>query len=59
MVETRDQCAVCKELLIRMQTENKILSELVDRAHEQNRWLLREICHLQETVDKMRQKDGR
>lgn len=58
MTETRDQCAICKDLLIRMQTENKILSEMVDRSYEQNRRLLREIRHLQETIDEMRKRDG-
>lgn len=58
MSETRDQCTICKDLLIRMQTENKILSEMVDRSYEQNRRLLREIRHLQETIDEMRKRDG-
>ena len=47
-----------KDLLTRMEIENKILSEMVDRSYEQNRRLMREVRHLQETIDEMRKKDG-
>ena len=53
--EERD---VVKDLLTRMQSENKILSEMVDRAYEQNRRLMREVRHLQEIIYEMRKKDG-
>ena len=47
-----------KDLLIRLEEENKILSDMVNRAYEQNRMLLREIVHLQKTIDNLRKNQS-
>jgi hypothetical protein len=47
-----------KDLLTRLEEENRILSDMVDRAYEMNRTLMRELAHLRNVVDELKNEQN-